>query len=265
MGRISRDARLAFILMWPHCDDAGRLRASSRALASLLFPFDNDAPERILGWLDELEDEQCIRRYEVEGAHYLEVVNFLKHQKVDHPSKSNIPGPRESSRETDEASRLSFRTKDQGPRIGPRTKEAPTEAAPEILANGKTTIDVSQAFADYNEAAQRTGWTKAQRITPARRKTMGVRLREFGGVDGWRGILKRAEASDFLAGRSPRSNGHAGWTPDVDFFLQPKSLTGIIEGKYDNRLSNETQTPRTLSAELIEAQERARGMSRIDR
>lgn len=106
MGRVSRDARLAFILMWPHCDDVGRLRASSRALASLLFPFDDDAPEAILGWLAELEDEGCITRYVVGKDHYLQVENFLKHQKIDHPSKSNIPAPLESSRELGDPSRI---------------------------------------------------------------------------------------------------------------------------------------------------------------
>lgn len=106
MGRISRDARLAFILMWPHCDDAGRLRASSRALASLLFPFDDDAPKLVPAWLDELEAEGCITRYEVGANHYLQVENFLKHQKIDHPSKSNIPPPLESSRGLSEDSRI---------------------------------------------------------------------------------------------------------------------------------------------------------------
>lgn len=131
MGSISRDARLIFILMWPHCDDAGRLRASSRALASLLLPFDDDAPSLIEGWLSELEAEHCIVRYLCDGAHYLEVTNFLKHQKIDHPSKSNIPPPRETSRELHEASRNVALDLDQGPRIGKDrigTKDSKTRA-----------------------------------------------------------------------------------------------------------------------------------------
>lgn len=143
MGRISRDARLAFILMWPHCDDAGRLRASSRALASLLFPFDDDAPKLIERWLVELERERCIIRYQVDGSHYLEVTNFLKHQKIDHPSKSNIPEPREASRGLPEASRNV--ALDQGKE---RTKEGNGEdqgkegcAAPSALALIASPVD----------------------------------------------------------------------------------------------------------------------------
>lgn len=34
MGRVSRDARLTFILLWTLSDDLGRLRGSSRAFCS---------------------------------------------------------------------------------------------------------------------------------------------------------------------------------------------------------------------------------------
>jgi len=50
MGRISREARLCFIMLWTVADDAGRLRGNSRMLASLLYPYDNDATKRMEGW-----------------------------------------------------------------------------------------------------------------------------------------------------------------------------------------------------------------------
>ena len=99
VGKLSRHARLLFILIWTIADDAGRTRGASRMLASLLYPYDDDAPSLIGGWLDELEDNGCIRRYEVDGNSYLEVVNWLKHQKIDKPSASRFPEPREQSRE----------------------------------------------------------------------------------------------------------------------------------------------------------------------
>lgn len=98
VGRLSRDARLLFIQLWPECDDHGRTRGASRMLASLLYPYDEDAPSLIDGWLDELIAEGCIRIYEVDGSRYLEVCNWLKHQKIDKPSKPVFPGAREASR-----------------------------------------------------------------------------------------------------------------------------------------------------------------------
>jgi len=95
MGRVSRDARLLFVMLWPICDDHGRTRAASRMLASLLFPYDDDAPGLIDGWLDELERESCITRYEANGSTFLVVTNWLKHQKIDKPSKPQFPEPPE--------------------------------------------------------------------------------------------------------------------------------------------------------------------------
>lgn len=104
MGRVSREARLTFILLWPQCDDAGRARADSRMLASLLFPYDDDAVGMIDRWLSELENENCIVRYEVEGKNYVQIVNW-DHQKIDHKSASKFPSPPEKRVKTKRKSR----------------------------------------------------------------------------------------------------------------------------------------------------------------
>ncbi len=98
MGKISRDARLLFILTWTLADDEGRLRGSSRMLASLLFPYDNDAPSLIDGWIGELVAEGCVQLYSVDGSTYMQIAKWLNHQKIDKPSKSKIPEFVESSR-----------------------------------------------------------------------------------------------------------------------------------------------------------------------
>lgn len=98
MGRVSRDARLLFVQLWTICDDSGRTRAASRMLASLLYPYDDDAPGLIDTWLAELEAEQCIVRYRVDGSTYLQVCNWLNHQRIDKPSASKVPPFVEDSR-----------------------------------------------------------------------------------------------------------------------------------------------------------------------
>lgn len=132
MGRVSRDSRLLFVQLWTLCDDSGRTRAPSRMLASLLYPYDNDAPSLIEGWLGELEREGCIVRYEAHGHTYLEICNWLNHQKIDKPSASKIPAFDESSRilaNPREPSSLDQgpRTKDQG---GERKRAKPKTSLP---------------------------------------------------------------------------------------------------------------------------------------
>ena len=91
IGKLSRDARLLYVQLWTIVDDAGRARAASRMLASTLYPYDDDARDSIEGWLLELEHGNHIRRYEVDGSVFLEVVKWLDHQKIDKPSKSRLP------------------------------------------------------------------------------------------------------------------------------------------------------------------------------
>ena len=133
MGRISRDARLTFILLWTLADDSGRLRGNSRMLASLLYPYDDDAKELISGWLSELERVGCIFRYVHNNDSYIEVCNWLLHQKIDKPSASKIPpfaNVREDSSNVredsslDQGSRIKDQGKDQGEDQGTERKNA---------------------------------------------------------------------------------------------------------------------------------------------
>ena len=86
-------------------------------LASLLFPYDDDARELIESWLSELVDEGCILRYLIGSDHYIEITKWLIHQKIDKPSASKIPPSIEGSPITRESSRnvvVGSRIKDQG-------------------------------------------------------------------------------------------------------------------------------------------------------
>jgi hypothetical protein len=128
MGKVSREARLLFVLLWTVADDSGRTRAASRMLASLLYPYDDDAPKLIGKWLGELEKVGSIVRYSVDGDDYLEVCKWALHQKIDRPSKSKFPAPsnpREPSTIPREPSTL-----DQGPRTKDQGKDQGEDQGP---------------------------------------------------------------------------------------------------------------------------------------
>jgi hypothetical protein len=111
-------------------------------LASLLFPYDNDAPALIDSWLIELEREHCIDRYEVNGASYIQIAKWLSHQKIDRPSESKIPPFDESSRvianprepsSLDQGSRIKDQGRDQGEE---RAKRSQAVACPPDMNAG---------------------------------------------------------------------------------------------------------------------------------
>lgn len=99
LGAVSRDARLLFVNLFTIADDSGRARATSRLLASLLYPYDDDAPRLMDRWLAELSRVGAIRLYSVNDVTYLDIPKWLEHQKIDRPSESRLPAYSESNRE----------------------------------------------------------------------------------------------------------------------------------------------------------------------
>lgn len=117
VGRLSRDARLLLVALITNVDDDGRIRASSRGLASLLYPFDADAAGKIDGWLMELQGEGMFVRYLADGSTYGYLPKFKSHQKIDHPSASKLPAFTDILANPREASRILAPDQDQGSRI----------------------------------------------------------------------------------------------------------------------------------------------------
>ena len=98
VGRLSRDARLLFIGLWSLADDSGRLRGALTYIAGSLLAYDGDAVGKVGGWVEELEREKMVRRYKCgDGNTYLDIPNWLKHQKIERPSASKLPAFTEGS------------------------------------------------------------------------------------------------------------------------------------------------------------------------
>ena len=91
--------------------------------------------------------------------------------------------------------------------------------------------DTSEAVAEYNAVASRAGWPRVQKMTDTRRRAVRARFGECGGIEGWRAVLEKAEASDFLCGRTDRPWSGFGF----DWLTAPRNFTKIMEGNYDNR------------------------------
>ena len=173
VGKLSREARLLFVLLWTLVDDAGRARAASRMLASLLYPYDDDAPALMTGWLAELESNNKIRIYNVDGSHYLEICNWLEHQKIDHPTKSRLPECPENSAKAREDSRSL--APDLGP--VPRTVDrGPVEAgadAPPPKARATRLED------DWKPSPDDLAFASSRGLSSAEINTEGIKFRNY--------------------------------------------------------------------------------------
>ena len=112
-----------------------------------------------------------------------------------------------------------------------------------VSANADTP-ELSEAVSIYNEAAGRSGWSVVQRMSKPRFSALKARIKDAGGLDGWRQAIARAEKSDFLCGRT--SGRQSPFFASFDFLTQASSFTRLMEGNYDPRTPNPTHDARNL-------------------
>jgi len=82
-------ARLLFAGLWCYADREGRFEWRPKKIKACILPYDKDG---VSGHLDALTVNGFIRKYEVDGKEYGQVVHFLDHQKPHpHEARSKIP------------------------------------------------------------------------------------------------------------------------------------------------------------------------------
>lgn len=85
--KTSMQARLLYIALWNYSDDYGVVKGDNIYLKNTIFPYNDIQLSDFKGWLQELLDIKRLKPFEANGEQYYYIHNFLKHQKIDKPSK----------------------------------------------------------------------------------------------------------------------------------------------------------------------------------
>lgn len=101
MAELTPAERITFIGLWTYVDDEGRGLDEPALIKAALWPLDSKVTVKKVGdQLTRLATKGRLQRYKAEGKRCLFVCNFLKHQRISKPTKSDLPPPpvAESSR-----------------------------------------------------------------------------------------------------------------------------------------------------------------------
>jgi hypothetical protein len=192
--------------------ERGQLAASVRFMASAW----KWTPARVQRFIKRLSDLSMIVPKTDTGV---TVITICKYNEYQPQPKGSDTGPIQDRYRSDTNEK----------------KDARREEGKEVSPVGDTPPPIDEIAAcvsAYNATAERAGWPKVQTVSRARRLALSQRLRECGGATGWEVALAKAEASDFLNGRTAKP-----FTATFDFLTQAKSFTKLMEGNYDNRTS----------------------------
>lgn len=94
IAKVPIEARYLFIGLFCEADDAGRLIDSPKRIAGSIFPHDQKVTEaKAYRWLNDLQDAGMILRYEANGGRYIALPKWGEHQRISHPTDSQLPPP----------------------------------------------------------------------------------------------------------------------------------------------------------------------------
>jgi len=240
LARVSRDARLTFVLCITQADDDGLLPGNARQLLAALYPLDETMTDKILThFLRELVESGRLRWRETrDGSPILQIINWSSHQKIDHKAKSLVlPHLKEVGEELANVSRESREDGASESRSyqGPRTKDqGPSTPAPRKAAGGDE--DFQRTFAKYPRRAgsnSRKDALKAWQarlaagVSPAELESGVERYAAFITATGKEGTEYVKQASSFFG---PSEHWAESW--DTPAGAKPKTIMIIKDGWY---------------------------------
>ena len=255
IGAWSVEARLFYIGLWNFADDEGRLRAHPKLLKAQIFPYD----KRINIEKLKTEVSNKVLWYRVDGQEYGYIKNFLKHQRIDRPSKSQLPAPdkdilekflkngtlNEDSRNIQRAfgecspniqrglapNRIEEKLiEDNIKRVSNDTLSSaePTSAHQKNKDNFKEWCQT--IVSQWNEFALKTGLPAVKAITSGSKRERLLRARFNEKEFNFPKILEKVARSDFLLGVK------TDWKVSFDWLICPSNYIKVLEGNYDNNI-----------------------------
>lgn len=206
--------------------ERGQLCASRDYLAKV-WGWSASAVER---FLTRLQTEQMIGRETGQGKSIVTISNYAKYQDV------GSQAGQETGQQSGQRSDRDRTAKEQGNK-GTREEEPNGSPSQGVGASEPDLGEFEPAPAPpftpddlgrlWNRAAEEMGLPKVRELTEARRKRATTMIRKYG-REGFVEAISAIERSSFLRGQSEQQ-----FKADLDFLLQQKSFTRLIEGFYD--------------------------------
>lgn len=162
------------------------------------------------------------------------ICNYSTYQvaaEIHEIQKGQAKGKRRAS-EGHDSSNKETREQDRSP-IGDSSSAAPSDPPQFDLGDqpAKLTASVAarEAFAIYNATAKKCGLPIARVFDKGRAKDLALRVKDAGGLEGFRQAMANIERSAFLRGQTDKP-----FKADLNFVCQRSSFIRLLEGGYGN-------------------------------
>lgn len=120
------------------------------------------------------------------------------------------------------------------PNPKPEAQSGPPAASP-TTSDADAPLTSAEILGAWNHMARECGLPEAKKLTAERERRLAARCRDFD-INDWTEAIRAVRRSPFLRGDNDR-----GWRANFDWLLQPRSLTKLIEGQYDQKPSDRSR------------------------
>lgn len=227
--------RLFFIGLWTQADKSGRIEDRPICLKANILPYDEFNADDALNVLSP----KFVRRYQVEGRRYLQIVSFSKHQRPHNTeAESHIPPPAEAgngyltgNEPLNNVSEDTSMCEGEG-KGREKGKEGKGESPPRLDGQKPSVpfspVSPKEFFDLWNKATEGSAMPQAKELNADRAAKVRARLRERT-LESWMAIFEKMKNTRFLNGENDR-----GWRASFDWIISnPSNSSKILEGKYD--------------------------------
>lgn len=92
IDKLTLTAQRTFVGLWTYADDHGRGLDDTRLIKAAIWPLrDSHTAAKVEKDMKALADLDLIKRYEIDGGRYFQILGWAEHQRVNRPSTSRIP------------------------------------------------------------------------------------------------------------------------------------------------------------------------------
>lgn len=145
------------------------------------------------------------------------------------------------------ASKKPERSPERAPNALRTNKKEDKEGNKRRGENSSVLVDI------WNEVLEGALHEVTKPISEARKKSLMARMAERFDNDPekWRAYLEHINRSDFLMGRTERSDKNKNWKLTFNWVINPANCEKILEGAYDNQKGNSEDEPLTVHEEAM--------------
>lgn len=239
------------------CDDYGRYDGRAKIIKGTCFPLKDVTEKDIDKALNKLSAVGLVRVYKVQGRPYLQLITWEKHQRIRNKKSKYPPFDGACEQLLSNDSECQQTANNCG--FNPIQSNVESESSLTVSNDTVCRTDIQRVVERWN-SLESFGVKAVCKLAPQTKRytALVARIKQYG-IDSVLIAIDRIKQSDFLCGHNKK-----GWTITFDWFVLPSNFPKVLEGNYDNTVTQYTSNSNNTATNRMTTEEYAASIAGWD-